>query len=77
MIAPIAAKPVLPRNPRRLKLKLFPLFAAFRPVSRAMIFFLFIAGFGGFLAGIPQGLPNWLEYLHFAALRKPGARCHS
>ncbi|HEY0567076.1 MAG TPA: hypothetical protein VGD13_02955, partial [Xanthobacteraceae bacterium] len=39
MIAPIAAKPVLPRNPRRLKLKLFPLFAAFRPVSRAMIFF--------------------------------------
>jgi hypothetical protein len=42
MIAPIAAKPVLPRNPRRSELKLFPPFAAFRPVSRAMIFLLLL-----------------------------------
>jgi hypothetical protein len=72
MIAPIAAKPVLPRNPRRLKLKLFPPFAAFRPVSRAMIFLPLLPGVVVFLAGLPQGSPNWPEYLHVAAL--PQAR---
>jgi hypothetical protein len=62
---------VLPRNPRRLKLKLFPPFAAFCPVSRAMMFLPLLSGVVVFLTGLPQRLSNWSE-LHFAAL--PQAR---
>jgi hypothetical protein len=70
MIAPIAAKPVLPRNPRRLELKLFPPFPR-HDISP------FIAGVVVFWQGFRKDSQIGLSICTLRPCRKPDARCHS
>jgi hypothetical protein len=66
MTTPIAARPELPKNLRRLVSNLLPS-AVLLPVSRAMTSLPYCP-LPGFLGRASHRKPNWDEYLRFAAL---------